>query len=69
MSGTKRLTIRTYLLRGGRFAGLRLTCESHNRPSTLVLFATPVDEPGTQDVGDLYELTDDEEYLCDAESE
>lgn len=57
----------TYLLRGGRFNGTRITCDMRRVPGTVILFrerSNDCDAAG--DTGDLYELSDDgTEYIFD----
>lgn len=57
----------TYLFRGGRFNGLRMTCDLRRVPGTVILFTErSCDCDAAGDTGELYELdVDGVEYQCD----
>ena len=54
----------TFILRGGRWNGMRVTCEKGKEPVTMVLFSHRVNC-----VGDLYELQEMWYVLADEEDE
>jgi arginine/lysine/ornithine decarboxylase len=49
---------RTYLIRGGTFNGLRITCQKSTRPGTVILFKRRCCDEAIHgiDTGELYEL-------------